>query len=254
MLLQANDFLVLHQDHACDLQVAGSDQWGNITAGIDLIRRRTGDSVHGVTAPLIVRADGTKFGKSEGENIWLSPERTSPYRLYQYFLNVPDADVESLLLRLTLVDPAECRAVGESHMAAPERRDGQRRLAREITTLVHEAEVLDSIESAAAVLYGRPIDDADAKAFELLATELATTHIPKVELLDMDPPELFVRVGLAKSKGEVRRNPSGYYVNQVALSRRAEEDAHSIRNSELRHATFILLQRGKNAHHLVVAD
>ena len=109
MLLQANDFLVLHRDHGCDLQVAGSDQWGNITAGIDLVRRRTGDVVHGLTAPLIVRADGTKFGKSEGDNIWLSAERTSPYRMYQYLLNVTDDDVGTLLLRLTTVPVPESR-------------------------------------------------------------------------------------------------------------------------------------------------
>src|SRR5690606_20817787 len=109
MLLQANDFDVLHQSHACDLQVAGSDQWGNITAGVDLVRRRRGEAVHGLTAPLIVRSDGTKFGKSEGENIWLDAARTSPYRLYQYFLNVGDEDVEPLLLRLTTVAVEECR-------------------------------------------------------------------------------------------------------------------------------------------------
>ena len=154
MLLQAHDFLVLHRDHGCDLQVAGSDQWGNIAAGVDLIRRRTGDTVHGMTAPLIVRQDGTKFGKSQGENIWLSPERTSPYRLYQYLLNVPDADVGTLLLRLTTVPVEECRAVAAEHAEHPERRDGQRRLARELTALVHGAAVIDPIERASTVLFG----------------------------------------------------------------------------------------------------
>jgi tyrosyl-tRNA synthetase len=255
MLLQANDFLVLHRDEACDLQVAGSDQWGNITAGIDLVRRRTGDAVHGLTAPLIVRADGTKFGKSEGENIWLSAERTSPYRLYQYFLNVADDDVERLLLRLTLVPVEECRAVAAEHAVDPRRRDGQRRLAREITSLVHGPTVIEPIESAAAVLFGDPIDAADSAAFRLLADELPTTHIPTAELLGLDVVDLFLRVeGLAKSKGEVRRNPGGYYVNQQSLTARAEKDLHSIGQADLRHATFILLQRGRNAHHLVVAD
>jgi len=255
MLLQANDYLELHRDLGCELQVAGSDQWGNITAGIDLVRRRTGDGVHGLTAPLIVRADGTKFGKSEGENIWLSAERTTPYRLYQYFLNVGDDDVERLLLRLTLVPVDECRQVAADHAASPQLRTGQRRLAREITALVHGPEVVAPIESAAAVLFGQPIADADEAAFGLLAQELPTTRIPRSELLDLDAVELFLRVeGLAKSKGEVRRNPGGYYVNQESLTSRAEKDRPSIGQSDLRHATFILLQRGRNAHHLVVAD
>ena len=254
MLLQANDFLVLHQQHGCDLQVAGSDQWGNITAGIDLVRRRTGDVVHGLTAPLIVRADGTKFGKSEGENLWLSAERTSPYRLYQYLLNVPDDEVGSLLLRLTTVDVDECRRVAEEHSTAPQRREGQRFLAREIVSLVHGGEVVPSIESAAAVLFGAPIDQADLASFQLLSTELPTTHLSRGELSGLDPLELFVRTGLAGSKGEVRRNLRGHYVNQVSLEQRSEEDSDSIGESDLRHATFILLQRGRNAHHLVVAD
>jgi len=255
MLLQANDFFVLHRDQQCDLQVAGSDQWGNITAGIDLVRRRTGDQVHGLTAPLIVRADGTKFGKSEGENLWLSAERTSPYRLYQYMLNVPDDEVGPLLLRLTTVPVADCHQIAADHAATPQRRDGQRRLAREITSLLHGSAVIAQIESAAALLFGEPIDDADQEAFELLSTELPTTRIPLSELLGIDPVDLLLRVdGLAKSKGEIRKNPGGYYVNQRSLAARAEEDRPSIVESDLRHATFILLQRGKNAHHLVVAD
>ncbi|HNL48848.1 MAG TPA: tyrosine--tRNA ligase, partial [Microthrixaceae bacterium] len=145
MLLQANDFDVLHQSHACDLQVAGSDQWGNITAGVDLVRRRRGEAVHGLTAPLIVRSDGTKFGKSEGENIWLDAARTSPYRLYQYFLNVGDEDVEPLLLRLTTVAVEECRRIAVEHAAAPERRLGQRALARALTSVVHGSDAIAAI-------------------------------------------------------------------------------------------------------------
>lgn len=254
MLLQANDFLELHRNQGCDLQVAGSDQWGNITAGIDLVRRRTGDVVHGWTAPLILRSDGTKFGKSEGDNLWLSPTRTSPYRLYQYLLNVPDDEVEPLLLRLTTVRTDECRRVGAEHLADPRRREGQRRLAREIVALVHGATVLPSIESAAAVLFGAPIDQADRSAFALLGAELPTTQLSRGDLLGSDPVELFVQTGLAKSKGEVRRNLRGHYLNQTSLEDRDGAGDGPIVESDLRHATFILLQRGRNAHHLVVAD
>lgn len=253
MLLQANDYLELHTQRGCDLQVAGSDQWGNITAGIELVRKRTGEQVHGLTAPLIVRADGTKFGKSEGENIWLSAERTSPYRLYQFFLNVADDDVERLLLRLTLVPVQECRDVAAEHLADPGRREGQRRLARELTELVHGPEVIAPIEAAADVLFGRPLEQADEAAFELLAGELPCTGIPRAELEGIEALELFTRTGLAPSKGEVRRNPSGYKVNQESLADRSARDGGPIGTPDLRHARFILLQRGRNAHHLVTA-
>jgi tyrosyl-tRNA synthetase len=129
MLLQANDYAWLHEHTGCELQAGGSDQWGNITAGIDLTRRRSGASVHGLTVPLVTRSDGEKFGKSVDGALWLDPERTSPYALYQYFVNVPDAEVERFLLQLTLVPVDEARRIAEEHARAPERRAGQARLA-----------------------------------------------------------------------------------------------------------------------------
>ena len=254
MLLQANDFLELHSHHQCDLQVAGSDQWGNITAGVDLVRRRTGKAVHGLTAPLIVRSDGTKFGKSEGENLWLSAERTSPFRMYQYLLNLPDGDVEQLLLRLTLLSVQECRQISTDHAAAPGERSGQRRLARELTSLLHGPAVIEPIEAASAVLFGAPISEADESALLLLSGELPCTHLPLERLIESDPVEILVSVGLAKSKGEIRRNPAGYYVNQVSLQARTEVGRDAMQGSDALHAKFILLQRGKNAYHLLVAD
>jgi tyrosyl-tRNA synthetase len=251
MLLQAHDFLVLHRDDGCDLQVAGSDQWGNITAGVDLIRRRMSHSVHGMTAPLILRSDGSKFGKSEGDNIWLSARRTSPYRMYQYLLNVPDAEVQGLLLRLTTVPVEECRSVAESHMRQPGLREGQRRLAREITAMVHGPETLAPIERASEILFGGPMADATEDAFILLSSELPTTRIPAAELEGLDPVELFTRSGLGRSKGEVRRNPAGYFINQLPLVERGDGHGRPIGRPDLRHGRFILLRRGKTAHHLV---
>jgi tyrosyl-tRNA synthetase len=255
MLLQAHDYLRLHLDVGCELQVAGSDQWGNITAGIDLVRRRTGTHVHGWTAPLIVRADGTKFGKSEGENIWLSAERTSPYRLYQYFLNVPDDDVVGLLLRLTTVPVHECRDVGHRHAADPGARSGQRRLAREITALVHGAEVIGPVEAAAAVIFGRAARDGglaalDRSTMELLASELPATTLARADVVGADAMEVFVRVGLSVSKGEVRKNASGHYVNGVALP---ERDA-TVSEDDLLLGRYALLRRGKTSHHVVVVS
>ena len=231
--------------------MAGSDQWGNITAGTDLIRRRTGDVVHGMTAPLIVRADGTKFGKSEGENIWLSAERTSPYRMYQYLLNVADTDVAPLLLRLTTVPVEECLDVAARHAEDPSRRTGQRRLAREITSLVHGEGVIEPIEAAAGVLFGTPIDQLDEDGFRLLSTEIPVTRVARSELDGLDALGLVVLTDLAKSKGEVRRSPQGYYLNQVPLSGLQEGVSTPIGAADALHGKFFLLRRGKTAHHLV---
>ncbi len=251
MLLQANDFLHLHVEHGVDLQVAGSDQWGNIVTGVDLVRRRTGDTVHGLTAPLIVRADGTKFGKSEGDNVWLSAERTSPYRMYQYFLNVADDDVAPLMLRLTTVPVPECLEVVAGHEAAPERRAGQRRVAQEITSLVHGPGVIEAIEAASAVLFGSAVEEAAAEAFELLDGEVPTTRVGVAELADTDLYELFVRTGLARSKGEVRKNAAGHYLNQAPV---ASLEEPALGQVHLLHGRYVLLRKGKNKHHLVVVE
>ncbi len=250
MLLQANDFYVLHVERDCDLQVAGSDQWGNITAGIDLVRRRTGDVVHGLTAPLIVRADGTKFGKSEGDNVWLDADRTSPYRLYQYFLNVGDDDVEPLMLRLSTVPVHECRSIAAEHAAAPELRQGQRALARALTTLVHGAATVASVEEAAVVLFGsHPVADASPEAFDMLAGEVPTTDLSSNDVLGAEVLDLLAReeIGLARSKGEARRNPDGYSVNQVRLPERAP----TLSEADVLHGRYVLLGRGKRNHRLV---
>ncbi len=254
MLLQANDFAELHRRFGCDLQVAGSDQWGNITAGIDLIRRTTGDHVHGLTAPLIVRADGSKFGKSEGANVWLSPDRTSPFAMYQYLLNVGDDDVEPLLLRLTLVDAADCRTIAAAHAQDPARREGQRRLAREVTSLVHGPEVLPAVERAGEVVFGGlPITAADPATLELLERELPSTRRSHGEVVGTDVVDLLAGdgVGLARSRSEVRRNPGGYSVNGVDLSQRAP----ALDADDLLHGRWVLLGRGRKARHLVsIAD
>ena len=250
-LLQANDFEVLNRIHGCELQVAGSDQWGNITAGVDLARRRSGLRLHGLTAPLITRSDGSKFGKSEGENIWLSAQRTSPFRLYQYFLNIADEDIEKILLKLTLVPVEEVRSIVADHSDEPHLRRGQRRVAQELTALVHGPEAVAPVEAASAIIFGSAIADADLSAFDVLAEELAGTDLSADALADMDLAELFVRTGLAKSKGELRRNAKGYYINQVSLEGRDLAEMASNLSGEAVHGTFLLLQRGRNTHHLV---
>lgn len=249
MLLQAYDFLVLHERFGCDLQVAGSDQWGNIAAGVDLVRRRVGDHVHGLTSPLIVRSDGSKFGKSEGDNIWLSPERTSPYRMYQYLLNVPDDDVGPLLLRLTTLPVAECEEVASSHAESPSRRLGQRRLAAELVRLVHGESVLPSVRAASEVLFGSEVGDLDDAAVELLAAEVPSSTLARAQVEGRDPVDLLVATGLASSRGEVRRGAEGFSVNQVSLARRGTEPLGA---RELVRGRFVLLRKGRHRHHLVL--
>jgi tyrosyl-tRNA synthetase len=244
MLLQAHDYLVLNETEGCELQVAGSDQWGNITAGIDLIRRRLGRTVHGLTSPLLLRSDGQKFGKSEGGALWLDAALTSPYQLFQYFMQVDDADVETMLLRLTFVPLEEVTQLTAQHLAAPERRDGQRALARAVTAIVHGPGVLGPVEAATALLFGADPQGADGSTFDLLAGEVATTDVTPTALSDL--PALFVTAGLAGSKGEIRRNPRGYYANGRSL-----EDQRTLEPADLLHGRYVLLRRGKASHHLV---
>jgi tyrosyl-tRNA synthetase len=249
-LLQANDFLELHRQHGCELQIGGSDQWGNITAGVDLVRRVTGDLVHALTWPLVLRSDGRKFSKSEGDNVWLSAERTSPYRFYQYWLNVPDADVRRFLLQLTLLSVEEANAVADASEADPAARIGQRRLAGELTDLVHGPSATAAAEAASAVVFGADLDDVAPEALELLDGELDTTALPAERLAaGLEVVPLLAEVGLAPSKGEARRRleQGGVYVN----NRRVEPGSASVGPGDVRGGRYVLLGLGRKRHHLV---
>src|ERR1700752_383928 len=169
-LLQANDYLYLSRHHAVEVQIGGSDQWGNLLAGVDLIRRADGKHVHAFTWPLLLRSDGKKFGKSEDGAVWLAADRTSPYQFFQYWMNVADADIERFLLQLTLLPVDECMVVAAEHAAAPRGRAGQPRLAAEITTIVHGAEATQAAIEASAILFGGSPAGASAQALEFLAT------------------------------------------------------------------------------------
>ncbi len=217
MLLQANDYRHLHDTMGVELQVGGSDQWGNITAGIDLIRRTSGGHVHGLTVPLVTRADGQKFGKSVEGSVWLSAERTTPYAFYQYFVNVDDRDVERFLLQLTLLPVAEVAEVMVRHAEAPERRAAQQVLARAVTALVHGD---DEAERAAGASQGFTRSTAELGAGEW--DELAAS-LPNVPLGpdDLGRPliDLLVEHDGLKSKSEGRRlaDQGGLYLNDVAV-------------------------------------
>jgi tyrosyl-tRNA synthetase len=198
MLLQANDYHWLHVHEGCDLQIGGSDQWGNIVLGVDLIRRRTGHHVHAFSWPLLLRADGQKFGKSAGgETLWLDARRTSPYQLFQYWMQVADADVRRFLLQLTLLSVEEVDAVADEHAAAPEKRLGQRRLARENTAIVHGAASAAAAEEATELLFGSgdPLEASPA-AFEFLRDEVPSSRLAPVGVGLVD---LLPETGLVKS-------------------------------------------------------
>ena len=218
MLLQANDFRHLHEHLQVELQVGGSDQWGNITAGIDLIRRTSGAHVHGLTVPLVTQADGSKFGKSVDGAVWLSAERTTPYAFYQYFVNTDDRDVERFLLQLTLLPVEQIAAIMEEHSAAPERRSAQQELARSVTALVHGQAEADRAAGASAGFTRTAVELTEGDWAELAAslpvTDLASSDIGR------DIVDLLAASGIVASKGEGRRLVSqrGLSLNDVPIT------------------------------------
>lgn len=243
MLLQANDYLQLHRSHECQLQIGGGDQWGNIVSGVDLIRRVTGDKVHALTVPLVTDAQGQKFGKSTGGGkLWLDAEKTSPYAWYQYFLNAGDSVVIDYLRWFTFLSQEEIAELEKQTAEAPFKRAAQRRLAQEMTTLVHGKEATEAVELAAQALFGRAelgsLDEAT------LAGALSETTV--AELSASDPKtivDLLVASGLADSKGAARRTvkEGGAYVNNERISDEAWEPAAE----DYLHGKWLVLRKGK---------
>lgn len=235
---QGNDFLHLHRTQGAVLQVGGSDQWGNITAGIDLIHRAMGPTApaHGLTTPLVTTAGGKKFGKSEGNALWLNPELTSHHGLYQYLLNTADADVGRLLRLLTLLPEEEVAAVVTAHEARPDDRHGQRRLAEEVTRAIRGGEGLAAARRAAALLFGGSAAEAGpVTATDLLALaasgDIPSVQLPASELVGKAVIDLAVAVGACPSKGEARRlvKAGGLYLNSVRVEAPdAKVEAHHL--------------------------
>ncbi|MCW2521641.1 MAG: tyrosyl-tRNA synthetase [Mycobacterium sp.] len=243
MLLQANDFVELYQKHGCTLQIGGSDQWGNIIAGVRLVRQKLGASAHALTVPLVISADGKKFGKSTGGgNVWLDPELTTPYAWYQYFFNTADADVVRYLRWFTFLSAGEVAALGVATVERAHERAAQRRLAQELTTLVHGHAATESVELASQALFGR--GELAGLDEPTLAAALRETSV--AELTPGVPNgigDLLVATGLSKSKGEARRTLSegGVYVNNV----RVEGDDWAPESEDFLHGKWLVLRRGK---------
>jgi tyrosyl-tRNA synthetase len=243
MLLQANDYVELHQRHGCSLQIGGSDQWGNIIAGVRLVRQKLGASVHALTVPLVTAADGTKFGKSTGGgSLWLDPEMTSPYAWYQYFFNTADADVIRYLRWFTFLAADELAELEQATAERPHERAAQRRLARALTTLVHGQAATESVEHASGALFGR--GELDRLDEATLAAALRETSV--AELAPGGPDgivDLLVATGLSASKGEARRTiaEGGVSVNNV----RVDSEAWAPSPSDFLHGRWLVVRRGK---------
>jgi len=250
MLMQSYDYLHLYRTENCQMQTGGSDQWGNITAGVELIRRVTGATVHALVYPLITKADGSKFGKTELGTIWLAPERTSPYRFYQYFLNTNDRDVIHFFKVFTFLAQEEIKEMEATLIERPEQREAQRRLARELTQIVHGPAALARAEQAAQVLFGGEIEGLSAAEIEEIFAEVPSSTLPKHSLEGGMPLiDLLTASGFVKSRGEARRAVAegGVYLN----NHRAEEVSQMVSSSDLLEGRFLVLRRGKKNYHLV---
>jgi tyrosyl-tRNA synthetase len=246
MLLQANDYLWLHDNLACEIQVGGSDQWGNIVSGVDLIRRKRQHAVHAFSWPLLKASDGSKLGKTTGARTWLDADKTSPYQLRQHFMQVADDDVRAQMLAFSLRPIDEIDEILATHAEAPHHRAAQRALAHEITALVHGADAADAADEAADVLFGGDVASASAAAIEAVRREVGSTRMTRVQLDDL--LEVLVATELAQSKGDARRtlDGSGFRCNGATIDASAQLSGH-----DLLHGRYLLLQRGKKSHHLV---
>lgn len=243
MLLQANDYVQLRREYGCSLQIGGSDQWGNIIAGVELNRRQDGESVHAMTVPLVTSADGKKFGKSTGGgSLWLDPEMTSPYAWYQYFVNTGDADVVKYLRWFTFLSKEELAELEVATSERPHAREAQKRLAAEMTTLVHGEESTRSVELASQALFGRAeLTELDEKT---LAAALQEASVADIEVGAPNTiVDLLVATGLSESKGAARRavKEGGASVNNVKIS---DEDWTPTAD-DLLHGRWLVVRRGK---------
>jgi tyrosyl-tRNA synthetase len=254
MLLQAYDYLQLHLKDGVTLQVGGSDQWGNITAGIELIRRTTSAESHALTFPLLTTASGKKFGKSEAGAVWLDPERTSPYQFYQFWINIDDRDVGQSLRTFTFLERAEIEALETSVQQRPETREAQRALARDVTRRVHGDEVFGAAEEVSGLLFGK----GDPSTLSRQALALLEKEIPTFELDSeggsFDTQDVLNAVtsengGLFKSRGEARRalEQGGVYLNGERLG----AERMPVAPERLLHGRYLLLRRGARNYALV---
>lgn len=252
MLLQAYDYLTLHDRYDCRLQAGGSDQWGNIVAGLELVRRVRGERVFGIVYPLITRADGSPFGKTAaGQSVWLDPQRTSPYRFYQFWLNTDDTTVGDYLKFFTFLDRETIGELEKRVQERPERREAQRRLAEEMTRMVHGPTALERAQLASEVLFGGELEGLEAEDIADIFSDVPSSELPRTALEDsgVSIVNLLAESGLASSKGQAKRDikGGGVYLNNVRVSdwRRTATLQDTIEGQ------YIVLRKGRKRYHLV---
>ena len=254
-LLQGYDFLHLYRQKGLTLQMGGSDQWGNITTGTELIRRIAGGKAYALTCPLITKADGTKFGKSEGGNVWLDAEKTSPYKFYQYWINVSDEDAQRYIKIFTMLSREEIEQLISEHQAAPHLRVLQNKLAEELTTLVHGREELQKAQKASQILFGNSTSDdlrqLDAKTFLEVFDGVPQAEVTRAEIaagLDMIAA-LSAKTGFIASNSEARR---ALKEKSIAVNKEKVEESYIIGEKDIIDDKFVLIQRGKKNYFVIV--
>jgi len=252
MLLQGFDFYHLRRHYDCELQIGATDQWGNITVGTELTRKKLGATVWGLVFPLLTKADGSKYGKTATGTVWLDAKKTSPYRFYQFFVNAEDADVVSLLKTLTFVAREEIESLAADVASKPEARGAQRRLAREMTSLVHGAAAADAAEAASRILFGGSVADVNESTFEDVVGEVPTAEIPRTSLEGTGASivDLMVTSGLAPSKGQATRDldAGGVSLNNVRV-----EGKPRIGLDALLFGKYLLIRKGKRSYAVLKA-
>ena len=251
MLLQSYDFLHLFETENCILQTGGSDQWGNITAGVELIRRVKGFPAYGMVYPLITKSDGSKFGKTESGAVWLNPERTSPFKFYQYWLNADDNDVVNYLKYFTFLNQMEIIELEDELKTHPETRSAQKKLAREMTKIVHGDSALDRAEQATQVLFGGSLEGLAVNDIEEIFADVPSSEITPDELSGEGKNilDLLSATGLVKSKGEARRSivEGGMNLNNNRLT----DENYLVTRRDLVSDNFLVFRKGKKNYHLV---
>jgi tyrosyl-tRNA synthetase len=248
MLLQGFDFLHLRKAYNCELQVGATDQWGNITVGTELTRKKLGATVWGLVFPLLIKSDGSKYGKTATGTVWLDPKKTSPYRFYQFFVNADDADVVKLLKTLTFLSREEITALETELTANPGARAAQKALAREMTTLVHGADALAGALKASEILFGGSLDGVAESIFNDVVGEVPTKDLEKAKLEGPGTPiaDLIVQAGLENSKGAARKalEAGGIYLNNV----RVPDHTRNVTAADLLFGKYLLLRKGKRSY------
>lgn len=255
-LVQGYDFYHLFDTMECTLQMGGSDQWGNITTGTELVRRKGGGKAYAITCPLITKSDGSKFGKSEGGNIWLDAKRTSPYKFYQYWLNTSDEDAEKYIKIFTFLDKAEIDSIIEDHKEAPHLRVLQKSLAKEVTTTVHSEEEYDNAVAASEVLFGKSTADDFRKLNEATFLDIFE-GVPQAEVAmsDIDAgldmiAALAAKTGFLNSNGEARR---ALKENSVSVNKAKVKEDYTITASDLINGKYVILNKGKKNTYIIQA-